>query len=101
MRRIPASLFTSAGLIGGFAVARATKHRHWGGVVATIAGLGAAETCRRRTGLGKAFVLVGTYASALAGSHPLARKIGAWPSVFTVTAATAATATALGRRPKR
>lgn len=101
MRRIPASLFTSVGLIGGFAVAKATKHRHWGGAVAAIAGLGAAETCRRRTGVGKALVLAGTYVSALAGSHPLARKIGAWPSVFTVTAVTATTATVLGRRPKR
>ena len=37
-------------------------------------------------------VLVGVYAAAFGVSHPLAKKIGAWPSVLTVTAAaTAAT----------
>ncbi|GAA4614230.1 hypothetical protein [Saccharopolyspora hordei] len=94
---IPPSLLTSAGLIGGFAVARATKHRHWGGVVAAGAGLAAAETCRRRTGLGPALALGVTYAAALTGSHPLAKKIGAWPSVFSVTGATAVAAQLLAR----
>jgi hypothetical protein len=95
---IPPSLLTSAGLIGGFAVARATKHRHWGGVVAAGAGLGAMEVCRRRTGVLPALTLGGTYAAALAGSHPLAKKIGAWPSVFTVTGATAVAAQLLTKR---
>ncbi|MCI2421848.1 hypothetical protein MOQ72_30875 [Saccharopolyspora sp. K220] len=95
---IPSSLLTSAGLIGGFAVARATKHRHWGGVVAAGAGLGAMEVCRRRTGVIPALALGATYAAALTGSHPLAKKIGAWPSVFTVTGATAAAAHLLTRR---
>lgn len=101
MRSISASLLTSAGLIGGFAVARATQHRHWGGVVAAAAGLAAAENCRRQAGKRRALALTTTYVTALAGSHPLARTIGAWPSVFTVTAATAATAALLGRRPKQ
>ena len=30
------------------------------------------------------------YTAAMGGSHPLAKKIGAWPSVAAVTAATAA-----------
>ena len=29
------------------------------------------------------------YAAAMGGSHPLAKKIGAWPAVLGVTAATA------------
>lgn len=95
---IPSSLLTSAGLIGGFAVARATKHRHWGGVVAAGAGLAAMETCRRRTGVGPALALGTTYAAALTGSHPLAKGIGAWPAVFTVTGATAVTAHLLSKR---
>ncbi|GAA0540837.1 hypothetical protein GCM10011581_37880 [Saccharopolyspora subtropica] len=94
---IPSSLLTSAGLIGGFAVARATSHRHWGGVVAAGAGLGAMEACRRRAGVVPALVLGATYAAALTGSHPLAKKIGAWPSVFTATAVTAAAAHLLAR----
>ncbi|GAB3281041.1 hypothetical protein [Parasphingorhabdus pacifica] len=98
MRSIPAGLLTSAGLVGGFAVSKATKHRHWGGAVAALAGIGAAESCRRRTGMARASVLAVTYASALAGSHPLARKIGAWPAVCTVTAGTAGAAALLSRR---
>ncbi|MBB5156278.1 hypothetical protein [Saccharopolyspora phatthalungensis] len=95
---IPSSLLTSAGLIGGFAVARTTKNRYLGGVVAAGAGLGAMEACRRRTGVAPALTLGATYATALTGSHPLAKKIGAWPSVFTVTAATAAAAHLLAKR---
>ena len=95
---IPSSLLTSAGLIGGFAVARASQHRHWGGVVAAGAGLGAMEICRRRAGVVPALALGATYGTALAGSHPLAKKIGAWPSVFTATAVTATAAHLLTRR---
>ncbi|SFS67381.1 hypothetical protein [Saccharopolyspora flava] len=95
---IPSSVLTSAGLIGGFAVARASQHRHWGGVVAAGAGLGAMEICRRRAGVVPALALGATYGTALAGSHPLAKKIGAWPSVFAVTAATATAAHLLTRR---
>ena len=98
MSAFPAGLLTSAGLIGGFAVARASQHRHWGGAVAAGAGLGAMEVCRRETGAGRALVLGATYATALTLSHPLAKKIGAWPSVFTVTAATAVAAAVLSRR---
>ncbi|MER7012955.1 hypothetical protein ABT324_16170 [Saccharopolyspora sp. NPDC000359] len=94
---IPSSLLTSAGLIGGFAVARATKHRHWGGVVAAGAGLAAVEACRRRAGVAPALALGATYAAALTGSHPLAKKIGAWPSVFSVTGATAVAAHLLAK----
>jgi hypothetical protein len=43
-------------------------------------------------------VLVGTYAIAFGVSHPLAKKLGAWPSVLTVTAAAAAAAYVLADR---
>ncbi|MBE9373085.1 hypothetical protein IQ251_01355 [Saccharopolyspora sp. HNM0983] len=92
------SLLTASGLISGFAVSRATEHRHWGGAVAAGFGLAAAETCRRRTGLAPAAALGGTYAAALAASHPLAKKIGAWPSVFAVSGAAATAAGLLSRR---
>jgi hypothetical protein len=42
--------------------------------------------------------LLGGYLFAFGASHPLAKKIGAWPSVLTVTAATSAAAYALGDR---
>lgn len=92
MFKASTSLLTSAGLIGGFTAARVTKHRHWGGVVAGAAGIVALESCRRRAGPRSAFLLGGTYVAGLVGSHPLAKKIGAWPSVLAVTATTAVTA---------
>lgn len=96
--QLPPSLLATAGLISGFAVSRATEHRHWGGVVAAGFGLATAEACRRRTGLPQAAALGGIYAAALTGSHPLAKKMGAWPSVFAVSGATAMAAGLLGRR---
>jgi hypothetical protein len=33
--------------------------------------------------------LVGVYLGGFGASHPLAKKIGAWPSVFTVAAVSA------------
>lgn len=95
---LPSSLLTATGLISGFAVSRATEHRHWGGGIAAGIGLVAAESCRRRTGLPRAAALGGIYAAALAGSHPLAKKIGAWPSVFTVSGAAAVAAGLLSHR---
>lgn len=93
-------VLTSTGLIGGFAVAQRTGHRHWGGIVAATAGLTAMEICRRRRGLGRAVSLGSVYAAALAGSHPLAKKMGAWPAVLSMTAGTAITGQLLAR-PQR
>ncbi len=64
---LPAELITTAGLIGGFAVARTTKRREYGGVVLGL-----------------------VYGGSFGASHLLAKKIGAWPAVFTVAAITAA-----------
>ena len=97
MAAVPSAALTTAGLIGGYAVARATGNRPLGGAV--LAGFGAAafETWRRGRGLGTAVALTGVYAAAFGLSHPLAAKIGAWPSVLGVTAATAAITVAAER----
>lgn len=94
------SLLTAAGLIGGFTAARRTRHRHLSGIVAGSAGLAAMDVARRRNGVGAAVTLGAVYGSALWVSHPLAAKIGAWPSVLTVTALTSATAHLLADRPR-
>ncbi|WOC12468.1 hypothetical protein [Gordonia sp. MP11Mi] len=79
----------AAGLVGGYAVARYSGRRALGGVVLAAAG-GAAG----RSWLARGPVVTGGLAAAYLGafgaSHPLAKKIGAWPSVFAVTAAAAA-----------
>ncbi|NMO02673.1 hypothetical protein HH308_15785 [Gordonia sp. TBRC 11910] len=79
----------AAGLIGGFAAARYTGRRELGGVVLAAAG---AYNTREwvKQGPGVAAGLLGGYLGAFGVSHPLAKKIGAWPSVLAVTAAASA-----------
>ena len=84
MARIPSSLVAATGLIGGFAVARATKKRELGGVALVAAGAVAATQWKRAAGPATTVALTGLYVAAFAGSHPLAKKVGAWPSVLTV-----------------
>jgi hypothetical protein len=40
-----------------------------------------------------------TYVAAFGGSHPLAKKIGAWPSVGVATVVAAGAAAAFADRP--
>ncbi|CAL9565319.1 hypothetical protein SUDANB121_04745 [Nocardiopsis dassonvillei] len=97
MASVPSAVLTTAGLVGGYAVARATGNRPLGGAV--LAGFGAAafETWRRGSGVGTAVALTAVYAGAFGLAHPLAKKIGSWPAVLGVTAATAALAVAAER----
>ncbi|WP_243789163.1 hypothetical protein [Saccharopolyspora gloriosae] len=92
MRSASPALLSSAGLIAGFGVTRLQRHRSWSGLVAGAGGLAAMDSCRRRSGGGRALVLGAAYAGALAGSHPLARRIGAWPAVLTAAAGVAGAA---------
>ncbi|GAA1119214.1 hypothetical protein GCM10009605_59570 [Nocardiopsis composta] len=98
MPAVPSPVLTSAGLIGGYAAARATGVRPLGGAV--LAGFGAAAfaSWKRTSGPATAAALTGVYLGAFGLSHPLAKKIGAWPSVLAVTAATGAAAWAFGER---
>lgn len=99
----PAALTAAGGLIGGYGVARWTGRRELGGAVLAVAGAGAAAQWHRRSGPATAAALTGLYVAAFGGSHPLAKKIGAWPSVLAVTgvvAAASTAATALGSRKR-
>lgn len=101
MTKTPTSVLTAVGLIAGYAVASTSGNRRLGGAVAA-AGLGLSwEAWRRRAGMGTACALATTYVAALGGSHPLAKKIGAWPSVLTVATAMGVAAHCFGdrRRP--
>lgn len=83
--RVPASAATAAGgLVGGYAVARWTKKRALGGVVLAAAGACAAQQWRQSAGVKTAAALSAAYVAGFAGSHPLAKKVGAWPAVFGV-----------------
>lgn len=87
---IPAEAFAAAGLVGGYGVARATKKRWLGGVALGLAGVAAGYQWHARFGAGTTAALESVYLGAFGGSHPLAKRLGAWPSVFAVTAATVA-----------
>ena len=78
----------AAGLIGGFAVARYSGRRELGGVVLAAAGVTAGRSWLRR-GPAVTACLSAAYLGAFGVSHPLAKKIGPWPAVLTVTAAAA------------
>ena len=85
MDRLTTAPLVAAGLVGGYATARYSGRRELGGVV--LAGVGAvcARSWRETSGPGVMGVLLGTYVTAFGVSHPLAKKLGAWPSVLTVT----------------
>jgi len=94
------SVVAAVGLVGGFAVARATEREVGGGLFA-LAGAWCARRWARTTGPVGAAVLGALCTAAMGGSHPLAKKVGPWPSVLLVTAGVAVAsevAEALGRR---
>ncbi|MCQ9164881.1 hypothetical protein [Arthrobacter sp. STN4] len=94
------TVFTTAGLIGGFQTARSTKNRQLGGAVLAAAGAAAFLGWKKNAGAGTAAALTATYLAAFGASHPLAKKMGAWPAVYTVTGATALASLLLGRKRK-
>lgn len=98
MTAAPTAPVVAAGLIGGFAAARYSGRRELGGVVLAGAGAWCARSWLRSSGPGVTGALLGTYVVAFGVSHPLAKRVGAWPSVLTMTALAAGSAYALADR---
>ncbi|MER5732324.1 hypothetical protein ABT084_29005 [Streptomyces sp. NPDC002138] len=98
MAQVPTSVVAAAGLVGGYAVARWTRKRPLGGVVLGTAGLVAGREWHRRAGAPAAAGLGALYVAGFAGSHPLAKKIGAWPAVLGVAGVVAAASWAVADR---
>jgi hypothetical protein len=90
-----------AGLAGGFLVAQQTGRRELGGALFAAAGAWCARDWYRTSGPAAAAGLTTLYLAAMGGSHPLARRIGAWPSVAAVTAVTVAAAQVVTRTVTR
>jgi hypothetical protein len=107
--RVPTAAVAAGSLIGGYAVAAETGVRPLGGVVLIVGGVWCTRSWLRMRGPAVAGTLLLVSVAAFAGSHPLGKRIGAWPAVLTVSAVTAAAvwyladreprATAHGRRP--
>jgi hypothetical protein len=85
------------GLAGGFIVAQQTGRRELGGALFAAVGAWCARDWYRTSGPAAAAGLSVLYVAAMGGSHPLAKRIGTWPSVATVTAATVAAAEVVTR----
>ncbi|GHJ36573.1 hypothetical protein [Streptomyces sp. TS71-3] len=96
--RVPSAPVAAAGLVGGYAVARWTKRRELGGAVLAVAGAAAGWQWWRQAGGRTAGALGVAYVGAFAGSHPLAKKVGAWPAVFSVAGGMALASWALADR---
>ena len=75
------------GLVGGYVVARESGIRPLGGVVLGAAGLYAGRSWFAKAGVPGAAGLAALYLGGFGASHVLTKKIGAWPSVLTVAAA--------------
>ena len=100
MARIPTAPVVAGSLIGGYLVARETGVRPLGGVVLALGGAVATREWTRTAGPATAAALLAVYLGGFGGSHPLAKKIGAWPAVLSVAGVSAASAWALSdRRP--
>lgn len=89
MPKIPTALVAASSLIGGYVTARATKVRATGGGVLALGGVWCARRWWRRSGPFSALLLSAIYLAGFGGSHPLAKRIGAWPSVLSVAGVSA------------
>src|SRR4249920_253740 len=97
---VPTAPVVAGSLVGGYAVARFTKIRPLGGAVLAAGGYVAQRQWTKRAGPVNAAILSAVYYGAFGVSHPLAKKIGAWPAVLTVAGVAAAAAWVLSDRKR-
>lgn len=97
----PTAGVVAGSLVGGYAVARLSGVRPLGGVVLAAGGTWCAVQWVRTAGPLDALGLLGVVGAAFIGSHPLAKRVGAWPSVLGVAALAAATTWAAADRRSR
>jgi hypothetical protein len=82
----PTAPIAAGSLVLGYVVARETGMRELGGAVLAAAGAWCTRAWARQNGPGTAAALVGVYVAGFAGSHPLAKRVGAWPAVLSCAA---------------
>lgn len=89
---LPTAPIVAGSLIGGYLIARETKIRPLGGVVLVAGGVLAGREWARRVGPAGTVALTAVYLGSFGASHPLAKKIGAWPAVLSAASVSAAAA---------
>lgn len=97
-RLVQTAPVTALGLVGGYLVARETGIRPLGGVVLGGAGLLAGRSWLATSDPATTAVLSAIYLGGFGASHPLAKKVGAWPAVLGVAALSAASSHLLSDR---
>jgi hypothetical protein len=95
---LPTAPVAAGSLVGGYLVARETGVRPLGGAVLSVAGAWMTREWARRAGKPAAGALLATYLAGFGASHPLAKRIGPWPSVLAVAGVSAAASWALADR---
>ncbi len=95
---VPTAPIAGGSLIAGYLTARMTGVRPLGGVVLAGAGAYLTRRWRAQAGSGTAAALLLTYLAGFGASHPLAKRIGAWPAVFAVAGASGAASWVLADR---
>ncbi len=95
---IPTAPVAAGSLVAGYVVARESGIRPLGGVVLAAGGAWCARRWAADAGAPAAAGLLAVYLGGFGASHPLAKKIGAWPSVLAVAALSGAAAWAVADR---
>lgn len=85
----------ATGLVGGYLAARETGIRPLGGILLGLAGAYAGRSWLAKKGPATTAILGAVYIGGFGLSHPLAKKIGSWPAVLGVAAASAGASWAL------
>ena len=98
---VPTAPLLAGGLVGGFALAQRTGVRPLGGAAMLGANLVAARQRYAVGGVPLVAGLTAAYWTAMGVSHPLAKKVGTWPSVLGVTAVASGAAWLLADRRSR
>jgi hypothetical protein len=94
----PTAPIAAGSLVAGYLVARETRVRALGGLVLGAAGVYLTRRWREEAGAAVAATLTATYFAGFGLSHPLAKRIGAWPSVLSVAALSAGASNLLADR---
>ena len=98
LTRIPTAPLLAGGLVGGFALAQRTGVRPLGGAAMLGANVVAARQWYAVGGAPLVAGLSAGYWASMGLAHPLAKRIGTWPSVLGVATAAAGAAWLLADR---
>lgn len=82
---VNSALVAASGILGGYIAARESGVRPIGTIPLVAGAVWAGRTWLAKGGPVTTAALAALYVGAFGASHPLAKKIGSWPSVAVVT----------------